>query len=214
MTTTPQNAEPETDGRRVRSERSRAVIARAMLDLVRETRAMPTMDTVADRANVSRRSVFRHYTDTSELLTAAFEMQRAEVFSRFKPRDLSDWAEPDRVRAFAQRAGRLYEYIAAVRSVAIHARDEHPVLDTLLREDDTIHRAFLTTVFGSALEPLPKAERDLLLSALISASAWTTWVALRRDQRLTVLEARRVIEHSILALLAAARRVVADGAAA
>lgn len=214
MTTTPDKAEPETDGRRVRSERSRAQIARAMLDLVRETRAMPTMDTVADRANVSRRSVFRHYTDTSELLSAAFEMQRAEVFSHFKPRDLSDWAEPDRVRSFAQRAGRLYEYVTAVRGVAIHSRNEHPVLDTLLREDDDIHRTFVNAVFGYALEPLPKSERDLVLSALISASAWTTWHALRHDQRLTVLEARRVIEHSLLALLSAARQTAADSVTA
>lgn len=195
----------ETDGRRVRSERSRAMIARAMLDLVRETRAMPTMDTVADRANVSRRSVFRHYTDTSELLSAAFEMQRAEIFSHFKARDMSDWVEPERVRAFAQRAGRLYEYVTAVRGVAIHARNDHPILDTLLREDDATHRSFVTAVFGYALDPLDKAERDLLLSALISASAWTTWRGLRHDQRLTVLEARRVVEHSLLALLAFSR---------
>lgn len=205
MTTNNETAGGETDGRRVRGERSRALIARAMLDLVRETRAMPTMETVADRANVSRRSVFRHYADTSELLSAAFEMQRAEVFSRFKARDLSDWSEADRVRAFAQRAGRLYEYVAAVRGVAIHSRDEHPVLDPLLREDDAIHRTFVIGVFGDALEAVARDDRELLLSALISASAFTTWQALRHDQRLTVLEARRVTEHSLLALLAFAR---------
>lgn len=198
-------AEVETDGRRIRGERSRALIARAMLDLVRETRAMPTMETVADRANVSRRSVFRHYADTSELLSAAFEMQRAEVFSRFKPRDLSHWPEAERVRSFAQRAGRLYEYIMAVRKVAIEARDEHPVLDTLLREDDAIHRTFVVVAFGDTLDAAPEADRELILSALISASAWTTWAGLRRDQRLTVLEARRVMEHSLLAVLAFAR---------
>lgn len=206
MTIKTDMAEGETDGRRMRGERSRALIARAMLDLVRETRAMPTMETVADRANVSRRSVFRHYADTSELLTAAFEMQRAEVFSRFKPRDLSHWPEEERVRAFAQRAGRLYEYITAVRRVAIHARDEHPVLDTLLREDDEIHRTFVLGVFGQAIESVPEADRNLILSGLISASAWTTWAGLRRDQRLTVLEARRVMEHSLLALLAVAHK--------
>lgn len=204
MTTT-DKAELETDGRRVRSERSRAVIARAMLDLVRETRAMPTMDTVADRANVSRRSVFRHYTDTSELLSAAFEMQRVEIFSHFKPRDMSDWAEPERVRAFAQRAGRLYEYVTAVRGVAIHERNQHPILDSLLREDDATHRSFVTAAFGYALDALEADARGLMLSALISASAWTTWQGLRQDQRLTVLESRRVVEHSLLALLASAR---------
>ncbi len=177
------------------------MIARAMLDLVRETRAMPTMETVADRANVSRRSVFRHYADTSELLSVAFEMQRAEVFTRFKPRDLSDWSQEERVKAFAQRAGRLYEYVTAVRSVAIHARDEHPVLDTLLHEDDAIHRSFVITVFNELLAGVPAADRDLILSALISASAWTTWLGLRRDQRLTVLQARQVMERSLLALL-------------
>ena len=205
MTTKPDSTGVETDGRRVRGERSRALIARAMLDLVRETRAMPTMETVADRANVSRRSVFRHYADTSELLSAAFEMQRAEVFTRFKPRDLGDWPQEERVKAFAQRAGRLYEYITAVRRVAIHARDEHPVLDTLLHEDDAIHRSFVMTVFSELLASIPATDRELVLSALISASAWTTWLGLRRDQRLTVLEARRVMEQSLLALLRDAR---------
>ncbi len=201
MTTRPDSLEVETDGRRVRGERSRALIARAMLDLVRETRAMPTMETVADRANVSRRSVFRHYADTSDLLSAAFEMQRAEVFTRFKPRDLSEWSQEERVKAFAQRAGRLYEYVTAVRSVAIHARAEHPVLDTLLHEDDEIHRSFVMAVFSELLASVPAADRELILSALISASAWTTWLGLRRDQRLTVLQARQVMEHSLLALL-------------
>jgi AcrR family transcriptional regulator len=205
MTTNTESVDFETDGRRVRGERSRALIARAMLDLVRETRAMPTMETVADRANVSRRSVFRHYADTSELLTAAFQMQRAEVFSRFKARDLTDWSQAERVRAFAQRAGRLYEYVAAVRGVAIHSRDEHPILDTLLREDDTIHRTFVISVFSDELEAVSGDKQDLLLSALISASAFTTWQGLRRDQRLSVLEARRVTEHSLLALLALSR---------
>jgi anaerobic selenocysteine-containing dehydrogenase len=45
------------DGRRIRSQRSRSAVARALLDLVRETRQMPTMDAVAEAAGVGKGTV-------------------------------------------------------------------------------------------------------------------------------------------------------------
>lgn len=99
------------DGRRERSTRSRHAIARAMLDLMRETQSIPTVDAVADRANVSRRSVFRHFPETNSLIIAAVDMQRTDVNARFAPRDLSTLGLPERVRAVSQRLGRMNEYI-------------------------------------------------------------------------------------------------------
>jgi AcrR family transcriptional regulator len=193
------------DGRRIRSQRSRTAVARALLDLVRETRQMPTMDAVADRANVSRRSVFRHFADTNELIVAATQLQRDEVFARFHSRDISSLPEPELITAVAQRLGRLWEYISPVRDVARSMRAQNPVIDQMLREDEGTHRNYLNTVFSTSLSLAAEADRELFLRSMVLASSWPTWIGMRRDQQLTVVEARRVMEHTLRSLLLAAR---------
>lgn len=193
------------DGRRIRSQRSRSAVARALLDLVRETRQMPTMDAVADRANVSRRSVFRHFADTNELIVAATQLQRDEVFARFHSRDISSLPEPELITAVAQRLGRLWEYISPVRDVARSMRAQNPVIDRMLREDEVTHRNYLNTVFSTSLGLAVEADRELFLRSMVLASSWPTWIGMRRDQQLTVVEARRVMEHTLRSLLLAAR---------
>ena len=197
--------ESVVDGRRIRSQRSRSAVARALLDLVRETRQMPTMDAVADRANVSRRSVFRHFADTNELIVAATQLQREEVFARFHSRDISSLPEPELITAVAQRLGRLWEYISPVRDVARSMRAQNPVIDRMLREDEGTHRNYLNTVFSTSLNQAAEADRELFLRSMVLASSWPTWIGMRRDQQLTVVEARRVMEHTLRSLLLAAR---------
>jgi AcrR family transcriptional regulator len=193
------------DGRRIRSQRSRSAVARALLDLVRETRQMPTMDAVADRANVSRRSVFRHFADTNELIVAATQLQRDEVFARFHWRDVSNLPEPELITAVAQRLGRLWEYVSPVRDVARSMRAQNPVIDRMLREDEVTHRNYLNTVFSTSLSLAAESDRELFLRSMVLASSWPTWIGMRRDQQLTVVEARRVMEHTLRSLLLAAR---------
>jgi AcrR family transcriptional regulator len=197
--------ESVVDGRRIRSQRSRSAVARALLDLVRETRQMPTMDAVADRANVSRRSVFRHFADTNELIIAATQLQREEVFARFHSRDISALPEPELITAVAQRLGRLWEYVSPVRDVARSMRAMNPVIDRMLREDEGTHRNYLNTVFSTSLNQAAEADRELFLRSMVLASSWPTWIGMRRDQQLTVVEARRVMEHTLRSLLLAAR---------
>ena len=58
--------------------RSRLAICEACLDLVQEGVLQPSADQIADRAGLSRRSIFNHFTDLAELYDAVFEvgMQR------------------------------------------------------------------------------------------------------------------------------------------
>ncbi|WP_415427269.1 TetR/AcrR family transcriptional regulator, partial [Staphylococcus borealis] len=59
--------EPAADGRRRRSQDSRARIVQAMLDLVREGDVSPSAELVAARADVGLRTVFRHFSDLDSL---------------------------------------------------------------------------------------------------------------------------------------------------
>jgi AcrR family transcriptional regulator len=61
----------ETDGRRLRSERSRQSILDAILALVDEGILVPTAQQVSERAGVGIRSVFRHFSDMESLFVEA-----------------------------------------------------------------------------------------------------------------------------------------------
>lgn len=59
-----------TDGRRLRSERSREAIMRAALDLIEEGHLVPTAQRIAERAGIGIRSFFRHFPDMESLFAA------------------------------------------------------------------------------------------------------------------------------------------------
>lgn len=59
-----------TDGRRLRSERSRKAIIRAAMDLIEEGHLVPTAQRVAERAGIGIRSFFRHFPDMESFFAA------------------------------------------------------------------------------------------------------------------------------------------------
>lgn len=188
------------DGRHLRSEKSRAVIASAMLEMVRETGTMPTTDAVADRAGVSRRSVFRHYADVSELVVAAYDLQREEAFRRYPRRDTANWSTEERVAAYAERAAEIYEFVSPVRRAATHMSRDYASLLDLMRTDDVEQQKIIKELFGQELAK----SSDILLPALASVSSWTHWNALRTEQNLSVEQARTVVTTLMTAVLAQA----------
>ena len=62
------------DGRKSRTARSRLAICEACLDLVQEGVLQPSADEIAERAGLSRRSVFNHFADLAELYDAVVEV--------------------------------------------------------------------------------------------------------------------------------------------
>jgi len=59
--------EPKVDGRKKRSEKSRAAILAAIIELIEEGNLMPTAQETSERAGVGIRSVFRHFADMDAL---------------------------------------------------------------------------------------------------------------------------------------------------
>lgn len=197
-------AKTAPDGRHLRSERSRAVIALAMLELVRETGTMPTTDAVADHAGVSRRSIFRHYADVSELLTAAYQLQREEALRRFPRRDPAAGSLEERILAFSERASELYEYVMPVRSAAMHLARDYPVLCELMQGDDAVHRMTVESLFAQYFAGLPDDEAGLYISSLVAATSWANWQGLRREQTLPLEVAREVVRTLMRGVMAVA----------
>lgn len=98
-----QTAETASDGRRLRSERSRKAIIDAMIRLVEEGVLVPTAQQVSKRAGVGVRSVFRHFSDMESLFASVDVAIRARYMGLFSGGD---------------RAGSLHERI-------LHAVEQH-----------------------------------------------------------------------------------------
>jgi AcrR family transcriptional regulator len=112
-----------------RNARSRRT-AEALLSAARqvlETQGFEamTMATVAERAGVTRRSVYLHYASRAELVAALFEyVNQAEGLADSQA---AVWAAPDAVTALAEWAAHIARYMPRILSVARAVEQVHRV---------------------------------------------------------------------------------------
>src|SRR5437763_16806409 len=99
------------DGRRARSQESRARIVRAMLDRVEAGDVSPSAEQVAARAGVGLRTVFRHFKDMDSLYHEMSLVIETELRSSFDgPFTAPDWR--GRLVELAYRRAAIFERIA------------------------------------------------------------------------------------------------------
>ncbi len=183
------------DGRRRRSQTSRARIVAAMLALVRATGASPNAEQVAERAGVGLRSVFRHFRDMESLygeMSAAIEAELRTVAAL--PFEGRTWRE--RVLELIERRGVAFDSIAPFR----HASDARVHASRVLQAD----RARMAQVARELLRlqlPAEVAADKALFEALDLLLSFEAWRRLRADQSLSPDEARAVLERAVRALI-------------
>jgi TetR/AcrR family transcriptional regulator of autoinduction and epiphytic fitness len=178
------SAEP-VDGRHLRSARSRAAVVDAVLDLLRERGEQPSAQEIADRAGVSLRTVFRHHDDMDSLLATALAHQMERVGPLYAPLPPMPAAE------FVDRRAMLFEGIAGVRRAGIR-HDQVAVIREGLADSHRRLRAQVASAFGA---------EGTTLEAIDAATSWAAWDTLRRDQELSVADAKAVMTHMVTRLL-------------
>jgi TetR/AcrR family transcriptional regulator, regulator of autoinduction and epiphytic fitness len=96
---------PLTDGRSARSQRTREAVVDALLALIGDGNPRPTAREIAERANVSLRSVYVHFDDLEDLFLAVAQRQMAQVVTMVTPIS-PDAPLADRIEAMCtQRCG-------------------------------------------------------------------------------------------------------------
>ena len=187
----------ETDGRRRRSQDSRARIVAAMLDLVREGEVSPGAETVAARAEVGLRTVFRHFKDMDSLygeMSHAMEVEIRKVVAQ----PLKGETAHDRVLELIERRSTAFERIAPFK----HAADAHRHYSKVLAAGH--HR--LVTESREILQRLapPEVLADpLKLEALDLLLSFEVWSRLRREQGLSVEKTSEVLTAAVQRVLTA-----------
>ena len=183
------------DGRRRRSQDSRARIVTAMLGLIRSGEVAPGAEHVAERAQVGLRTVFRHFTDMDSLYREMSYVIEGEllqvVATAFKA---ADWK--GRVLELVERRSQAYEKIAPFK----HASNVHRHTSRFLSGDHDRLAVESREILKRLLPP--DAAGDALkfetLDLLLSFEAWSR---LRREQGLTPKKARDVLETGIRRVL-------------
>jgi len=184
------------DGRTVRREKSRQRIINAIIELVTDGRLEPTAEDVALLANVTKRTVFRHFKDMEALYREIVADMHAETDALRVPFEPArDWREQfdelvvRRTSLFERYTNRLL-LSESLRSRSAAIADEMAVLASQLRE--------------GLRARLPDAilVDSIALASLEAALGWEVWIRLRRDQGLSVKRARSAVQKLTDSVLA------------
>ena len=185
----------ELDGRRQRSESSRRRIVRAMLDLIGAGDVAPSAESVAARAGLGLRTVFRHFDNMESLyheISAAMTAELRPVAEQ--PFESADWR--GRFGELVDRRVRIFERIMPFKIAADVHRDRSPVLARQAAELVREQRAALVRVV-----PAEKRTDSAFFEGLDLLLSFDTWRRLRKDQGLSVARARRTLDTLVSALL-------------
>ena len=175
-----------TDGRRRRSQDSRARIVKAMLDLTAAGQVSVSAESVADAARVGLRTVFRHFRDMDSLYREMSLAIEVEVRGLQRPFRSSDWRE--QVMEMIDLRAAVFEKITPFKV----AESAHRHRSRFLEGDGQKLTLALREIMRSVL-PAAVAQDGLTFEALDMVMSFEAWQRLRREQGLSVEAARTLV---------------------
>jgi TetR/AcrR family transcriptional regulator of autoinduction and epiphytic fitness len=175
--------------------RTREAIVDATIGLLDEGDLRPTAPRVAERADVSVRSVFQHFDDLETLHAAVAErlVERVAVLVVPVPADLPLETRLDR---FVHQRALLLEAVTPIRRAADVHGPFSSEITARLRDGQAFLREELVRTFGPELG----TDTDRL-DCLDVALSWGTWETLRAGLRRDQLQAEQVVRRLALAAL-------------
>ncbi|MFE6131525.1 TetR/AcrR family transcriptional regulator [Streptomyces sp. NPDC056437] len=188
------------DGRTERGRQTREKIADALLALLDEGEAHFSADRVAERAGVSRRLVFHHFADMSQVIDTAITRRLEQLFAQIKPLP-TDGPRSARVAAMAEQRARILEWMTPTRLAIMRQDQPSERVEQVTREVYGFARDRLAEIFAVELDRLPADRRADLLNGLDGVTTWGAWYHWR-SSGLDTATARRAMETTVHALLA------------
>ncbi len=194
-----QNADvhiPRLDGRRERSAESRRRILAATIALVDRGQPQPTAEQIAAEAQVSLRSVFRHFEDMETLqLEIANEVNRLIAPTVSRPYVTSAW--PEVLDELMERRAKLFDDLMRFKIALDMHRFRSDAVAAQLQRLAAIQRDLL-----HARLPAHVREDTVLAEALTAILSIETWNRLRDVQGLSFEQASAVWTRMVRALVA------------
>jgi AcrR family transcriptional regulator len=192
-----------SDGRHMRSERTRQALIKAYLDLLSEMQRPPTAPEIAKRAGCSPRSVFERFSDLLSLSLAATDYAFEQAMSQAAVPN----ADADlHIRLKSQvetRAAICEQWLPLWRALVRNQGVSEELAIRIKRiRDATVAR--LDLVYGPELSTLSEAQHTQLLVALDILTDFESWARMREDHGLSIEAARDLWINVIGRMLSAA----------
>jgi TetR/AcrR family transcriptional regulator, regulator of autoinduction and epiphytic fitness len=194
----------ETDGRSARRARNRDAVVDALLAFFDEGELAPGLDAVAQRAEVSPRSLFRYFDDADDLTRTAISRQQERLAPLLHAPVPHRATTAERVQAAVDDRVALIEAMGAVGQVArlrAHANRAVAVEVARMRR---VMRERMALALGA---DIPAAVRTEVVAALDVACSFEAYRLLRDDLGLDAAGASGVLRRTAAALVADAVRM-------
>lgn len=185
----------ETDGRALRSERSRRKIVEALFALVGEGNVLPTAKQVAERADLGIRTVFRHFADMDSLFEELTSMLKSELREWLRY-EIPSGTQTDRLEKLLRLRGQFYERISPYWKATEAQRSRSAFLTEIHQSDTPKYRSNLLNWI-----PELKDEPQEVMDALEVTTSPEAWYRLRTEQKLSAKRASAAMRTAAFALL-------------
>ncbi len=183
------SAKENPDGRRRRADTSRQRIVDAMMELMKAGEIAPSAETIALKAGVGRRTVFRLFSDMETVYAEIQHAMLARVEPLFcAPLEGRRWR--DRLDALIERRATVFEEILPFKTAADAQRHRSP----FLQKDHALLAAMTRRTLAEVL-PKKMAPGTRAFEALDAALSMEMWQRLRHDQALAPKAALAVMKH-------------------
>ena len=188
------------DGRIARGLRTRESVVSAFETLICEGGPIPTAAQVAERADVSCRSIFTHFGDMDGVVCAVAQRFIGHLHESHHP-IAPDLEIEERIRSLtSQRADALEQITPLFRTASLQS-PRSDSLRTILEAIRRANRAYLLALFAHELDPLAEPDRSEMAEAIIAITSWAHWNGLRQAQELPAATAGAVMHRELRALL-------------
>lgn len=178
--TEPATIAPRSDGRRAWRERNRLAVVDALLDLYAEGKIRPGAQELADRAGLSRRSVFRYFDDLDDLDRTAIARQQERVRHLVELPGIGEGPLEDRIGRLAAHRVALFSAIAPAARVSRARAAFQAVIGEELAQSRRLFARQIERHFAFELSGMTDDQRAKTAGAADVASSFETYDLLRQ----------------------------------
>jgi len=190
--------EVSTDGRVARRQRNRERVVDGYVQLLREGVFSPTADDVAERAQVTARSVYRYLHEDPTLKFDVVQRILVPLRTTLSLDDVGELPLPDRIEAFISFRLDFYSQAAPIVRPLLTDLAWDPAAATAMDTNRVALQQQLMTVFANELDVLPAEKRADIFAVhtLLQCESLD-----HLHQHLTMDEAKAVLARQLHAAL-------------
>ena len=190
--------ETSRDGRSMRAERNRRLVAEASLQLLEEGEAQPTAQMIARKSGVSTSTIFRLYEDLEAIRDTVIQSRLEQVKHLLidVPRELP---LEERITQLVNLRSQFYEKVAPIRRLVAPQRSTSELINKILTMNESAFFTRQKNLFADEIAGLRSG--DEILQAVDNLMSWESWDRLRSIQKFSIRKSKQVLTAALTRLL-------------